>query len=233
MEWQSPNHGRGHDGPSTSPTKRVEIALVERKIVDVALARILQLSRRTALPAPIQRRDGETAIEQLLDRLEIFLDEFGAPAQDRHGAARSARGNPARRAQLHPVDGASRRDDRSRRDRIVGGGDETHACGSAERAGRLIGPRRRAAKRAGKSRRAIAGSSLAPTRPDARAEERSRRAPPQGDARTAQSRSRPTPTSAPAKRPRPATTRRARRRRRARSQLRSPANRCGRFAARR
>ena len=60
-----PNHGRGHDGSRTSSDERVEIALVKREIVDMALARVAQLARRSALAAPVHRRDGEAAIEQI------------------------------------------------------------------------------------------------------------------------------------------------------------------------
>ena len=200
MEWQRPNHGRGHDGPRISPTKRVEIALEERKIVDMALAGIPQLSLRTALPAPIHRRDGEAAIEQLPDRLEILLDEFARarPESPRFRAERPR--EPSARFAASP-----RRWREPARRSLPPGSDcrewRRDACVWLCRTGRpsyRAAPARRKAGRQVRATPASAGRSLAPTRPDARAEGRSRRAPRGGDRRTARSRSRPTPTSAPA-----------------------------------
>ena len=80
---------------------------------------VLQLPLRAALAAPIQRRDGEAAAEEVADRLEIFLDEFGAAAEQRHGAARLLR-RPMRRPQIATVDRMQRIDDRLGGTRLSG-----------------------------------------------------------------------------------------------------------------
>ena len=121
-----PEPGPRTGRPQDFGDEGIEVALVERKIVDMALARILQLSRRPALAAPIERRDREAAIEQLADRLEIFLDEFGAAPEHRDRASNPARRRPARRAQPQSVDCVQRFDDSARRDRIIGRWDERH-----------------------------------------------------------------------------------------------------------
>src|SRR5580704_11891617 len=54
-----PEPGPRAGRPQDFGDERVEVALVERKIIDMALARILQLPRRPALAAPVERRDRE------------------------------------------------------------------------------------------------------------------------------------------------------------------------------
>ena len=97
MEWARPNHGLRTGGPEHLGDESVEVALVEREIVDVPFARVLQLPLGAALAAPVERRDRKAAVEQFADRLEIFLDELGAAAENRHRAAH-ARGGVQRAA---------------------------------------------------------------------------------------------------------------------------------------
>ena len=75
--------------------QRDEIAFVNFKIVDMALAPVAELAFRKALTAPIQGDDGEAAGQQFGDRLEIVLDEFGAAGQNHDGAARLRPAVPA------------------------------------------------------------------------------------------------------------------------------------------
>ncbi len=52
-----------------------------------------------ALPAPVDRGDGEAARAQFAHGLEIFLDEFGAALEQAHRALAAGRRMPARKAQ--------------------------------------------------------------------------------------------------------------------------------------
>ena len=92
----------------------------------MALRRMGELARGQPLPAPIHGDDDEAARQRLADRLEIFLDEFGAAAENGERSARRARGAPARHAQIDAVDGARHRNDSAGRDGIVGRFDEAH-----------------------------------------------------------------------------------------------------------
>ena len=103
-----------------------EVALVEREIVDVPFARILELARRAALAAPVEDRHRKAAVEQVADRLVIFLDELGPAGEDRHRAARAVRRRPAGGAQQHAVGGAQRVDDGAGRGRIERRGNQAH-----------------------------------------------------------------------------------------------------------
>ena len=127
-----PEPGRRAGRPQHVADEGVEVALIERKIVDMTLARILQLPRRPALAAPIERRDREAAIEQLSDRLEILLNEFGAAQEQRDRASHPPRRRPARSAQSQTVDRAQRFDDRAGRNGIIGRDDERHEAALSE-----------------------------------------------------------------------------------------------------
>ncbi len=103
-----------------------KVALVEREIVDVSFARILELARRAALAAPVEDRHRKAAVEQVADRLVIFLDELGPAGEDRHRAARAVRRRPAGGAQQHAVGGAQRVDDGAGRGRVKRRGNQAH-----------------------------------------------------------------------------------------------------------
>ena len=123
-------------------------------------------SPRPRSRAPADRRIG----------LEIFLDELGAAAEDRHRAARRRAGAPNAGAQPHAVGRCAARTTIGPGGIGIGGsGDETHCLG-ARAAGlrRLIGPRRRRWQNSG----LIAAASRAPTRRDGRGEGARRRAAP-------------------------------------------------------
>ena len=95
-----------------------EIALILREVVDMALARIGEFALRTALAAPVQRDDLESARQQVVDGLEIFFDEFGASLKQRDRRARRAGRRKARHAQRHIVHGVERVNPRAGRNGI-------------------------------------------------------------------------------------------------------------------
>src|SRR5690606_1022705 len=57
---------------------RLEIPFEENEIVDVSLVRVRHRAGGQALPAPVERDDGEAASQQFADRLEILFNEFRA-----------------------------------------------------------------------------------------------------------------------------------------------------------
>ena len=75
--------------------ERIEVAVVFVETVDMALARIAQPPLGAALPAPVERRDGQTAFPEVADQLEIFLDAFAAAGKDADRAERPPPGRPA------------------------------------------------------------------------------------------------------------------------------------------
>src|ERR1700682_3791890 len=71
----------------------------------MTFARVGEKPVGAPLPAPIQRRDGKTALPQLANDLEIFLDHFGAAAEEANRPAPRAGRIPARVAQLQSIRG--------------------------------------------------------------------------------------------------------------------------------
>ena len=95
------------------PHDHFEVAPVIVEIVDMALARIEERPVGTALPAPIEGHDGETAAAQFGDHLEILLNELATSLHDDHGARLAARGRPpAGKAQRQPSGARDRADNR-------------------------------------------------------------------------------------------------------------------------
>ncbi len=109
-----------------------KIALVEREIVDMALAGIAKLALRAALAAPVHCRDREVAAHEIADGLVVFLDIFRAAAEQDDGSARALR-RPARRAQPHAVERGQLVLHGAGRGRIVGDGVKRHAAGLPRR----------------------------------------------------------------------------------------------------
>src|SRR5271166_5937138 len=107
--------------------KRLEVALVMRKIVDMTFTRVAQRTLRPALAAPIHCGDAKIALEQILRHLEIFFDEFAAPAEHRDGSPRRRFRVPSDRSQANTVGGQDVRFDSARRDRIFERRRQTHA----------------------------------------------------------------------------------------------------------
>src|SRR5690606_29092049 len=82
---------------------------------------------RAALPAPIHRRDGETATAQIGDDLKIFLDELAAPAEEAdRSASGTARPVPAREPQLRAVVSREAADGGAARNRVLCQGHQFH-----------------------------------------------------------------------------------------------------------
>jgi hypothetical protein len=71
----------GDRGDGGGRHQRGEVMAVVGEILAVALARVLQQPSRTALPAPVQRRDREAARAQFGGDARVFLDELGAALQ--------------------------------------------------------------------------------------------------------------------------------------------------------
>ena len=88
----------------------LEVDLVLREVFDMALARIRQLPGGMPLPPPVHGRDRKAALAQFADRLEIFLDELAAAAEDADRPfARPA--NPSVRSATRSVRCPDRADD--------------------------------------------------------------------------------------------------------------------------
>ena len=97
-----------------------EVALVQREIVDMALA-AGRASCRSEPPWPRQSivATARSRREQVADGLVIFLDELRASAEQRRRCRAGCSGVPSRRAQPHAVDGDELVLDGAGRDRIV------------------------------------------------------------------------------------------------------------------
>ena len=96
-------------GPGFRKTRRDlfhqlrKIAVEGHEIVDMALAPLGEHVVGETLPAPVHADDGETARPKLAHDLEIFLDEFRAPAEEEDGAARHVPALPGEDAQPRAV----------------------------------------------------------------------------------------------------------------------------------
>ena len=104
-----PEPGRRAGRPQhVAELEGVEVALVERKIVDMTLARWIASAAAPTSPWPRQSSAAteKPAIEQLSDRrLEILLNEFGAAQEQRVTVRRTRRDwRPAHSAQAQTVD---------------------------------------------------------------------------------------------------------------------------------
>src|SRR5258708_2558136 len=103
-----------------------KIDIVLAKTLDIPLLPFRKRALRQALPAPIERNDGEAATSQFTHGLEILLYELGAPLKQADGALRSSLAVPSRKAQRDPVVGLQGAGDRALRNRIVGDRNQPH-----------------------------------------------------------------------------------------------------------
>ncbi len=104
--------------------QRDEVSLIDFKIVDMAFARIAELTFGQTLPAPVQCDDGEAAGKQFCDGFEIALDEFGAPRKNHDSATLRWPALPTRNAQVHAILRGQCGDDRAVWDGIGGDADQ-------------------------------------------------------------------------------------------------------------
>src|SRR6185436_1585533 len=128
MECPRPTNGGGQSGSTISFMKRMRSRSYSQKPATWPLCGLD--SMRCEPPCP--RQSMVATAKQIGDDLEIFLDEFGTPAQQAYGApARHARSVPARIAQLGPVVSAEGPDGSPARNRILGERYQLHRAPSA------------------------------------------------------------------------------------------------------
>ena len=121
--------------------ENLQIALILREVVDMALARVGEFALRAGLAAPIERHHVEAATAQLLDRLEIFFDEFIVALKQRHRAARTSAAGKCGGAQSPAVPRLQGVNGGALGDRVAGRRDKfSHGISSALQS-RIFAPR--------------------------------------------------------------------------------------------
>ena len=126
MEWPSAKIGGGQSGSTTSRTKVSRSMSNSGEAPDVTFEAIAQRTIRQALTAPIEHRDGKSAIAQVANGLEIFLDPFGAAGEDTHRAAPARRRRKARKPQRNAIGRFQHAGNSVVRNRIGRNRDESH-----------------------------------------------------------------------------------------------------------